>query len=592
MPASLPARLARSLVAGVSLTVGLCSHAGSRVEVMRTRALWITFVIGLAGMATFGSSSGLAQKICPKRAGGGITPQGVCPDPEPPPPQYNVYVLPAGATVRTGADGVVRTVYFSVSNGDYADTYSVTCSATLPAACVTVSPSSLSLAGSEQAEIEVSYRASSEGTGQVTLSASSSHASDSGYYLIEALDPSTIVPPSGLDVSENNGFNLAKEKCLTLPVGQGLVQCSDYVLLHSLPSFRTFNRDRAPTLIYNAGTAEVRPIVHSKVTFPAAGSLPDYFSVALFLDGQSTPSGEAFYSTFGMSESATETRRMSVVLKADAITTGLYPYTLEGRSWYSNSSEGTTASGNLIVINRRNSPYGVGWWLAGLERLYINSNGDALVVLGDASAKAFLKNGSIYDAPIGEYSRLVSNSSEGGWDRLLRGGGRIHYDASGRHVYTDDPNGNRTTFYYNGTVERVDSIRVDKTSVKWRFYYGSDSVLDSIADPAGRVTRITTSSARVTRIYHPDGAYRRFEYSSGRYVPYDVCDERGNCDAVTYDAMSRPREIRRPLLPGAGDAYLKLRLAQVQGVDTSNTAPPRTWGITSRTWTRRGPPEC
>src|SRR5690606_27238119 len=140
----------------------------------------------------------------------------------------------------------------------------------------------------------------SVGTGRITLRASGP-ATDSGFYAVVVRDPGSQAAPSAVDLSPNNTFNWAKDKCLTFRIGQGWVQCGDYVLVHALPAFRTFDRDWAPSLIYNSGLEQVRPIIHANVTFPAAASLPDHFSEAVVSNGESIQRRTAVYTRSGTS---------------------------------------------------------------------------------------------------------------------------------------------------------------------------------------------------------------------------------------------------------------------------------------------------
>jgi YD repeat-containing protein len=184
--------------------------------------------------------------------------------------------------------------------------------------------------------------------------------------------------------------------------------------------------------------------------------------------------------------------------------------------------------------------------------------------------------GGIYESPAGEYSTLTS-ATGGGWDRALRGGGRVHFDAAGRHTFTEDANGNRTTFVYDGAVERVKEIMIEATGVKWRFHYDAGGVLDSIVDPAGRVASFDKSTGgRIIRLYHPDNSSWRLSYASGRYVPAGVANEVDNADSIYYDGLSRPYRVRRPynsasLSPSYPNVYV--RSATVEGVSMGNGSP-------------------
>jgi hypothetical protein len=71
------------------------------------------------------------------------------------------------------------------------------------------------------------------------------------------------------------------------------------------------------------------------------------------------------------------------------LATGAYPYTLKGFLNYTNSAIGSSATGKVLVNNERNSPFGAGWTLDGLQKLNFNQDGSIALTEGDGGIKRF-----------------------------------------------------------------------------------------------------------------------------------------------------------------------------------------------------------
>jgi hypothetical protein len=107
------------------------------------------------------------------------------------------------------------------------------------------------------------------------------------------------------------------------------------------------------------------------------------------------------------------------------------------RAHYGETALATTARGELVVVNRRESAFGAGWWLAGLERLVMDPFGKPVLwVGGDGSTRRYTKAGAgdVWGAPSLDRPNSIKPRTNGGWERILGGGVKVEFDSAGRHV--------------------------------------------------------------------------------------------------------------------------------------------------------------
>jgi hypothetical protein len=174
-----------------------------------------------------------------------------------------------------------------------------------------------------------------------------------------------------------------RDLCLTIPAGtDGTYQCGDLQLSHTLPSVRTLGVDRAPTLVYNSAVAQPHPLVAYNLTL---SSIPDSVAVTLTINGV-----ENDRRSWPGNQWTTGTERRIILGSQSALATGLYTYQLDFQSFVGQvpSTTRSPVTGQIIIVNRKLSPYGAGWWVAGVEQLR-KIAGDTLMlwVGGDGSAK-------------------------------------------------------------------------------------------------------------------------------------------------------------------------------------------------------------
>ncbi len=163
---------------------------------------------------------------------------------------------------------------------------------------------------------------------------------------------------------------------------------------HEAAAYRTANRTRSHTLVYNSLSADPQPILSSTATITQVSAVPDLSSFGLSVGGVDLGI-EVFTDTSGFSESMDEPFVQTIQFDASALPTGRYPYTLRQTNHFGPSSVTGLASSRVIVQNEQSSPFGAGWTLAGLQRLFLDSSDGALITDGSGEALYFAPSGTI-----------------------------------------------------------------------------------------------------------------------------------------------------------------------------------------------------
>lgn len=183
-------------------------------------------------------------------------------------------------------------------------------------------------------------------------------------------------------------------------------------------------------------------------------------------------------------------RRCRATLMADfagsAQTTQRKWLQVEARVTASGVTKIGTDSVEVVIVDRRASPYGAGWWPAGILQL-VAAGTDRLLIAPNGSAAIFRGNGdSVYVPPMGSFTNLVKTAS--GWELRPRGStANVVFTSSGRLLKSVDPNGNRDSVVYAGSTDTVTSI-VDPLGKTMAFTY--------TAGQLSRIRTLTGSGAR------------------------------------------------------------------------------------------------
>jgi len=431
---------------------------------------------------------------------------------------YGVAVTPDGAIARQ-APATSTSQSFAVQNtGSVSKTFNLTVSCVGALPCT--APATVTVGAGLTGSVTVAYQSGAAGaTGTVQLLAVQSDVAsvkDSGWVTVSAgtTDASTV------DVSAvNPGAVLERDLCLTISAGAGAAyECGDLRLTHALPTTRTLNKARIPTLLYNSAHSHPYPLVAATVTLPGTAMWPD--SLVATLRFGTLVKGRGRW--MGTDWVAGASRRIVVGYDGLADTTGIYGYTLEVVNWYPGpTSRLTTVSGQLAIVNRQDSPFGAGWWLAGLERLNV---GDMRWVGGDGSVRQYqLIVANVWAAP--NVDRPDTLKFDGAsYVRIAPHGVRVKFDAQGRHVQTINRLAQVTSFGYDG-CGRLSTITLPPAAAGRAYQFTYPSATDCTtrlasvtAPPAGaasRVTTLTVAGGRITAIQDPDNTTVGLGYVTG-----------------------------------------------------------------------------
>jgi RHS repeat-associated protein len=417
---------------------------------------------------------------------------------------------------------------------------SVTNPVTVSSVSVSLSPSSIYVGNTSQASATVTWSDnsttytvdswSSDNTGVATVNSSgvvtgvsagtaNITGTKNGVNGSRMITVSNPPPPPGISVSMqglNPNGSIARDECLTIAASEDAAyECGDLRLVHPLPSVKTMNRDRAPTLSYNSRHSRPVTLIVANITGSNLGA-PSAFSVTLKIAGHTLTQNYSWNPACGNG-----TCRLVFPFRADSINlnTGWYPDTLQV-SFTSNGTNYTPQdAGTVAIVNRTMSPFGAGWWLDGLEHLYPQSDSTKyLWVAGDGSTRVYSKTTvdsvftvlSAVDRPDTLIRRVGTPTT---WQRHLRNGAFVEFDNFGNHIRTVNRQRDTTRFTYANTV--LDSIILPAPGPMrpaYKFMYANNSsgnpVLQMVQSPGANGMRMTNlmrmGDWQISQINDPD----------------------------------------------------------------------------------------
>jgi YD repeat-containing protein len=146
----------------------------------------------------------------------------------------------------------------------------------------------------------------------------------------------------------------------------------------------------------------------------------------------------------------------------------------------------------VVVVDRRTTPYGAGWWPSPYSKLFA-AGGDRVLVSASGTATVYRGIGdSLYLSPPGDFTTLVRTAS--GWELHPRGGiAKVVFDANGRVVKSVDANGNRDSVAYSGTSDQVTTL-VDPVGKTISLAYDGNGKISTFTDAGSRVSRVSVNA--------------------------------------------------------------------------------------------------
>lgn len=478
-------------------------------------------------------------------------------------PSHDVRVF-AGVNPVALASGASAQLEFWVRNvGRLSSTIALSCTADAGGACSGVYPSLPTIAPNDSLRVLAYVQAPGDGQLVTTVTARA-QKSQPFWYDPAATHTLDIAVPPLTSVSLDQAGAGRQERSLCPIVGAGpaaAVQCGDLLVSHALPAYRSRNKPRGLTLLYNSATADPRPVVvvdHKTLQGQAASHFT--VDVARITANGDVPLVTRHFDAAGADSSQLRMRRF--VLPVDAVATGLgtgaYPVRVQVTRYWNGGSEVTPSiTGHVLVVDRRHSPWGAGWWPAGIERLYPGQqDGHALLVRADGSSLLFQKVGTSFQAPAGEHSRLDAGR-RGEFVRTLPGGTvTVTYTAAGvvRQVVQRAVSPTATTYLWSASARdgfRLDTI-VDAAGVRTAFAYdAATGRVASIQAPAMAAVTLEhagsgTQPLRLTGIVDPDAHRTSYAYDPAT-LRMTSSDARGtDAHAYAYDELGRMASMTPP----------------------------------------------
>jgi len=221
------------------------------------------------------------------------------------------------------------------------------------------------------------------------------------------------------------------------------------------------------------------------------------------------------------------------------------------------------ASGSAYVVDERNSPYGAGWGLEGVNQLESLSNGELwLDGTGDASFFSGTPSvGATFSSPSNDFGTLSEGS--GGFTYAAQDGSTILFNTAGYETALVPAAGPSWGFAYNAShdLTLVSAPGGSNTTLNY-----SAGLLTSIIEPGGTVTVGHDLVGNVTNIVQSNGTTRSLGYSGvshfltmDTWLPYTTTlSYDPNSGAVSNIALSSAENYGLTVAAlGAGTATLK-----------------------------------
>lgn len=326
----------------------------------------------------------------------------------------------------------------------------------------------------------------------------------------------------------------------------------------TIPYF-SMGRGHGVTLGFNGDRVDLRPFVHIKVRHPGGTfNTPTQFrlKVQAKLGGGwvdlSFTNGETELHFGGSSD----TVRLGGQLQLDTtMTTQVDSMRIVATSLYADQSLRTTVYSTwLVVVNERTSPVARGWTLAGIQRLYVQSDSSVLITEGDGSATYFHHAApGAYTTPLGAFSQLTVAANK--FTRAYPDSTKIRFDNLGRMMDVRDRLGIRvdTLAYESPSSYRLIEIRdalwaglTSDTTRRLALSYNANG-LDSVRDGFGRTATmwVHATSHLLDSIADPGGGKTKFGYDGSTRL-INTTDRGGNTTSLAYDSYGRVTSVTAP----------------------------------------------
>lgn len=405
---------------------------------------------------------------------------------------------------------------------------------------------------------------------------------DTGWFNV-TVTPTDLVS----DLTANNNTNqdpgLCEASCFTPIYSQGTVP------------YHTLGAARNITLVYHGDRAAPTALIYSNVSISTSRTVSEFWLQATRPNGANiTFSNGDTLLRFAGTNAGQVRLGGQVNLDANGIAgTGMTQVSMLVTAKF---TDGTTQrqrfAPQVMVLDQRGSSIARGWAIAGLQRLYKQSDGNVLVTDGSGGASHFAVDpncSTCFKNSGGDISTLTKGATS--WTRNYADSTKAQFDTTGKLTSITDAFGNQTAFAYDGSgrlAEVQDPILTysggRKAIVLTYGTYGLATVQNpstaANTKSAGRTTYFTVApDSTLSAIKDPDGDSTRFTYDGSRRLQR-VINRRGDTTTYTLDTNGRLQYVDLPRV----QLYNGLASPRQQYVDSRMSGVPT--GATSVTaWT-------
>ena len=264
-----------------------------------------------------------------------------------------------------------------------------------------------------------------------------------------------------------------ESECKDVPAGSTVdIASGDLEIGHNTPQWRSVGAWRDLRLEYHSSTACPMPIIGQQITTGNLTPPPIFMRAIASIGG--VAGGELVTDGPPFCPNNCPFVRQSLAVDATSVPTGIYPSSVTVDCVFPVSRRSRTFERDVKIVNRRNSPFGAGWSLQGLERLHVDRTGRILITRHDSFTRSY--------TPAYRARSIVLNAGE-----------RDLYQFAGSA-------GTRVSIYMNRRSPTLDPVLELHTSAGVLVAHDDDSGLELPAGP-GRNARITSFDLPATDLY-------------------------------------------------------------------------------------------
>ena len=383
----------------------------------------------------------------------------------------------------------------------------------------------------------------------------------------------------------------ALDRVFVAPFGPGLsVSGGELSTSISTPSYFDMGRAWNFGLVYSTRQSYPRATVPVDVELPWPNGTASKLHVTLVdsagvvLDSQVTTNPTCMTGSV---------HKCRVALQADFSGTS---YATPTRKWLrinvqvdsATTTHSAVDSTEVVIVDRRSTPYGSGWWPAAELKL-VPSGKDRLLIQPDGSAEVFRGTGddSLFLSPPGD-TRVLVRSGTFTWTLSPRHSvlSKLVFDDHGRLSSSVDNSGNTTSLYYGGAPggDQLDTAAdyLGKMTVLSYVPDGAANFLSKVTLPDSRAlwVNVDTSTGKLTsdslgstlKAINRAFAYQSYPGTKTLLLT-KASTTAGDTTVVTYDSTWRRKPTQVTLASvdtggGTASAVLRYTAVESRGVGT------------------------